>query len=213
MEYVPKNIYICFFKFVFWYQYGSNQPIGFDCPIYHPGLLQHIMLKILTHLKCHVTKYNSFARTVRGLYGLTIWMNEYISTKNCLMDIPRYTPQIATNKIITNRKKHTILCILQNRHRSWWRHQMKTFSTFLASCAENSPITGEFPLQRSVTRSFGVVFYQRVNKRFSKQSRCGRFETPSRSWWRQCKVLLGIVLLRLYKLFSMDSCDIFVNPL
>ena len=38
----------------------------------------------------------------------------------------------------------------------WWRHQMKTFSALLALCAENSPVTGEFPAQKPVTRSFGV---------------------------------------------------------
>ena len=27
----------------------------------------------------------------------------------------------------------------------WWRHQMETFSEILALCAENSPVTGEFP--------------------------------------------------------------------
>ena len=37
---------------------------------------------------------------------------------------------------------------------SWWRHQMETFSTLLAHCAGNSPVTGEFPSQRPVTRNF-----------------------------------------------------------
>ena len=35
----------------------------------------------------------------------------------------------------------------------WWRHQMETFSALLALCVENSPVTGEFPLPRSVTRA------------------------------------------------------------
>ena len=38
----------------------------------------------------------------------------------------------------------------------WWRHQMETFSALLAICAGNSPVTGEFPAQRPVTRSFDV---------------------------------------------------------
>ena len=36
---------------------------------------------------------------------------------------------------------------------SWWRHQMETFSALLAICAGNSPVPGEFPAQRPVTRS------------------------------------------------------------
>ena len=40
----------------------------------------------------------------------------------------------------------------------WWRHQMEAFSALLAICAGNSPVTGEFPAQRPVTRSFDVLF-------------------------------------------------------
>ena len=53
---------------------------------------------------------------------------------------------------------------------SWWRHQMETFSALLAICAGNSPVTGEFPAQRPVTRSFDVFFDLRLNERLSKQS-------------------------------------------
>ena len=35
---------------------------------------------------------------------------------------------------------------------------METFSALLAFWAGNSPVTGEFPLQRPVTQSFDVVF-------------------------------------------------------
>ena len=31
--------------------------------------------------------------------------------------------------------------------KTWWRHQMETFSALLVICAGNSPITGEFPAQ------------------------------------------------------------------
>ena len=68
----------------------------------------------------------------------------------------------------------------------WWRHQRETFSALLALCAGNSPVIGEFPSQRPVTRSFDVFFDQRLNKRLSKQSRLWLFETPSRSLWRHC---------------------------
>ena len=42
---------------------------------------------------------------------------------------------------------------------SWWRHQMETFSALLALCAGNSPVTGEFPPQRPVTRKFDAHFW------------------------------------------------------
>ena len=68
----------------------------------------------------------------------------------------------------------------------WLRHQMETFSALLALCAGNSPVTGEFPSQRPVTRSFDVFFDLRLNKRLSKQSWGWWFETPSRPLWRHC---------------------------
>ena len=42
------------------------------------------------------------------------------------------------------------------------------------------------PSQRPVTRSFGLFFDLRLNKRFNKQLRRQWFEMPSRSLWRQC---------------------------
>ena len=41
----------------------------------------------------------------------------------------------------------------------------------MAICAGNSPVPGEFPTQRPVTRSFDVFFDLRLNKRLSQQSR------------------------------------------
>ena len=71
---------------------------------------------------------------------------------------------------------------------SWWRHRMETFSALLALCEGNSPVTGEFPSQRPVTRRFDVLFD--LNKRLSKQSRHRWFKTPSRWSWRHCNVYL-----------------------
>ena len=71
---------------------------------------------------------------------------------------------------------------------SWWRHQMETFSSLLVLCAGNSPVTGEFPAQRPVTRNFDVPFDLRLNKWLSKQWWGWWFETPSRSLWRYCNV-------------------------
>ena len=67
---------------------------------------------------------------------------------------------------------------------TWWRHQMETFSALLALCAGNSPVPGEFPTQRPVTRSFDVYFDLRPNKRLGKQSWGWWFQTLSWSLWR-----------------------------
>ena len=71
---------------------------------------------------------------------------------------------------------------------SWWRHQIESFSAFLALGAGNSPVPGEFPAQRPVTRSYGVFFDRRPNKRLSKHWWGWWFETPSSPLWRHCNV-------------------------
>ena len=89
--------------------------------------------------------------------------------------------------------EYKIIIILTTSHHNnvdsvpftaWWRHQMETFSALLAISAGNSPVSGEFPAQRPVTRSFDVFFDLRLNKRLSKQSWGWWFETLSRPIWR-----------------------------
>ena len=63
---------------------------------------------------------------------------------------------------------------------------MEIFSALLAICVQNSPVTGEFPAQRPVTRSFDIFFGHRPNKRLSKQSWGWWLEAPSHPLWRQC---------------------------
>ena len=75
-------------------------------------------------------------------------------------------------------------------HDSWWRHQMEIFSALLAFCAGNSPVTGEFPAQRLVTRSFDIVFDLRLNKRLSKQPQGWWFETRLYPLCPHCNVFL-----------------------
>ena len=68
---------------------------------------------------------------------------------------------------------------------------METFSALLAICAGNSPVPGEFPAQRPVTRSFDIFFDLRLNNRLSKQSWGWWFEKLSRPLWRHCNAVRG----------------------
>ena len=78
---------------------------------------------------------------------------------------------------------------MSETRRSWWRNQTEIFFALLDFCAGNSPLTGEFPSRKTVTRSFDVFFDLRLNKRLSKQSRRRWFETPLRFLWRHCNIL------------------------
>ena len=47
-----------------------------------------------------------------------------------------------------------VVCACVYSRLSWWRHQMETFSALLVLCSGNSPVIGEFPEHRAVTRGF-----------------------------------------------------------
>ena len=74
------------------------------------------------------------------------------------------------------------------------------FRALPAPCEGKSPVTGEFPSQRAVTRSFDIFFDLRLNKHLSKQSSDWWFETPSPSLWRHCYGILN----------KHGSCDCFL---
>ena len=77
--------------------------------------------------------------------------------------------------------------MVSSSEETWRRHQMETFSALLALCVGNSSVTGEFPSQRPVTRSFDVFFDLRLNIRFSKQSR--------RRWFRRHRTHYDITVI------------------
>ena len=92
-----------------------------------------------------------------------------------------------------------ILCAVIS---TWWCHQMETFSALLAICAGNSPVSGEFPTQRPVMRSFDVFFDLHLIKRLSKHSRGWWFETLSCLLWRHCNhVMRHIPVFPIHWLF------------
>ena len=79
-----------------------------------------------------------------------------------------------------------------------------------------SPVCGEFPAQRPVTRSFDIFFDLRLNKRLHKQSWGWWFETLSCPLWRQCNVflLLGrhiqdMIQMWIYRLWSWKQFSTF----
>ena len=89
----------------------------------------------------------------------------------------------------------------------WWRHQMETFSSLLAPCEGNSPVVGEFPAQRPVTRSFDVFFDRRQSNGWVNTRGCW-FETLSRPLWRHCKAT-GNLFTRQVELCGIYSIYIF----
>ena len=105
------------------------------------------------------------------------WVIELNHTRSKWFNHGTKTPQFARD------------CEMKCKSISWWRHQMETFSALLAICAGNSPVPGDFPSQRPVTRSFDVFVDLHPKKRLSKRWWGCRFETPSCPLWRHRNVL------------------------
>ena len=90
---------------------------------------------------------------------------------------------------------------------SWWRHQMGTFSALLALGAGNSPVTGEFPWQRTVTRSFDIFFDLRLSKRLTKQSWGWWLETLSFSLRRHFNAYEMSRMREVFCIFFLLNCS------
>ena len=93
---------------------------------------------------------------------------------------------------------------------TWWRHQMEAFSSLLALCAGNSPVTSKFPSQRPVTRSFDVFLWSTQSKRLSKRSRRRWFEMPSRSLWRHCTEMMNCFSTEIVVICGRDIVCYFI---
>ena len=79
-----------------------------------------------------------------------------------------------------------------------WRHQKGILSALLAFGEGNPLVTGGFPSQRPVTRSFDILFDLLLNKRLSKQSGSRLFETPSGSLWNHSNGSTGFFCRPVY---------------
>ena len=93
-------------------------------------------------------------------------------------------------------------CLFVETCKSWWRHQMETFPALLAICVGNSPVPGEFPAQRPVTRSFAVFFDRSPNKRLSKEWWGWWFDTLSSPLWRHCNGMWMCICNNTYIIFD-----------
>ena len=111
----------------------------------------------------------------------------------CWEEIPEFRPNFNTIRDGLKKMSSQGWGNKFDGHGPWWRHQMETFSALLALFVGNSPVNGEFPSQGPVTRSFYVFFDLCLNRRLSKESWGWGFETPSRSLWRHCNVIIIVM--------------------
>ena len=83
----------------------------------------------------------------------------------------------------------------------------------MALCAGISPVIGEFPSQRPVTRSFDVFFDLYLNIQLNIQSRRRRLEAQSHSLWRHCIYFLRCTYLCLPSMLCNLWLNCYINTL
>ena len=105
---------------------------------------------------------------VYAMYGIVSWENKFKLTAYLIfrtapcrnsMVYSNNTKQENDNQLVCLERLPVFAihcCGLLTLVIPWWRHQMEKKITLLALCAGNSPVTGEFPSQRPLTRSFDV---------------------------------------------------------
>ena len=100
----------------------------------------------------HVLPWKYFRNT--GVWGIYRW--SWLSCYLFLSDIFNYRLHgcFAGGDMLTPCQWK---CPIPKRNKTWWRHQMETFSALLAICAGNSPVPGEFPAQRLWALIFSLI--------------------------------------------------------
>ena len=155
--------------------------------------------------RLHLKKDEKMMVIFQASASLLFYSYASISVSFMLPFIRLYGNRQSYNKLNAARRLfNPITCLINAR----WRHQMKTLSALLATCAGNSPITGELPAQRPVTRSFDAFF----DVRLSKQPWGWWFDTPSCPLWRHCN---GSCIIKpvIPVMINENKCNLFLHIL
>ena len=145
--------------------------------------------KLLQKPKTYVSILAISLTATGGSYDITKRPHNRNSTVNITLNNTHqcHDPDpTACNTSTTPERSRLFMWRNPAQKKTWWRHQMETFSALLAICAGNSPVTGEYSAQTPVTLSFDVSFDLRLNKRLSKHPWGWWFETPSCPLWCHC---------------------------
>ena len=136
-----------------------------------------------------IIRHHSFKKKVddnkqdRGWHVATCWdaTKDDLTTAICAM-----TNQCGLMQLWTRGIAHPNRLAMQLQCKSWWRHQMETFSVLLALCVGihrspvNSPHKGQWR---------GALMFSLICNRCLNKQPCGWwFATPSGSLWRHCNV-------------------------
>ena len=122
-----------------------------DKPLSEPMWLGY--RRIYASLGLNECNSDLYSTVLYHVYAGTCCMVRVITVSDCALLVHSSFNQIA---------RFSVIYYKRGWKSPWWHHQMETLSALLALCERNSSITGEFPQQRLVTRSFDVFFDLRL---------------------------------------------------
>ena len=140
-----------------------------------PSMLLALWGESISHCSRHK---GSIIRKFDAFFGVS--QNKLL--KNLVRGDLRHHPAHVTSLC----RRQYIRLQFPTNQKSWWRHQMETFSALLAICAGNSPVSGEFPGGTKASDAELWCFF--LCARLSKHSRGWWFETLSHPLWRHRNV-------------------------
>ena len=168
-------------------------------------------MKILHIYLTHKTKQVDLDEDTFTTFEIQTWLPDFIWRINsfrvfCAWPVwAEVTCYLGNNTVISsspiNIHQNVKTTAPPNMNVIKWKHSS---GYLLALCAGSSPVTSEIPSQRPVTRSVGVFFDLRLNKRLSKHSIHRRFETQSHPLCRHCNTI-GNAFKQSYKRFGIMS--------
>ena len=132
-------------------------------------------------------------RVTGHLWGGGTWWRHQMETFSALLAICAGNSPVPVNSPHKGQWRRVLMFSLICTWINVWKNNRETgdfrrHSTHYDVIVMNSPVPGEFPTQRPVTRSFDVFFDLHLNKEMSKQSWGWWFETLSRPLWCHCNV-------------------------
>ena len=159
----------------------SSQMTWLRNSVYSQSLFRRLLSRIFTHMISLPIRHNKQIVRIVIHLPVMLWANfrkgyDFLITKFTQIFQPRV---IKERKSVWDRKilgiyktgidpslDHDDDDVIKWKHfPGYW-----PFVRGIHRSPVDSPVTGEFPVQRPVTRSFDIVFDLRLNKRLSKQS-------------------------------------------
>ena len=154
------SLTICKHGFRWWFGDGWVHVMVWSGFLYIYGTPWFLSLSFIAVAQIYAATNTSVHFTVAILKLFTLWVLKQIYLFEKIIHLSHKFRIILMSSKVWSPREDPLNW--SNRHSRgitpWWRHRMETFSTSLALCAGNSPVTGEFRSQRPVMRSFDVFF-------------------------------------------------------